>query len=125
MAKDRRCGLGEARSQPIETAAGRARVVQDRDRGVLHIDGFLGRQEPAQLRRVHVATHRRHRRTERLDLREHLAAHDVPGMQDQVGAAHHLDAARRDHAAAAWKVCVGDDRDQHGACFNMHAWTIR
>ena len=79
--------LREASSHPCEPSRGRAGVVQhgDRDAARSHERG-LGQRIP-HLGPVHVSVHADHVcRSERLQLPQHRQRHEVPGVDDQVGA---------------------------------------
>ena len=90
-------------------------VVEHRDPRAARLDHAGGREHPPQRLVVDVAVHAVDRRPEPpASILQHLDAHEVAGVQDQVGGAQLGDAARRQRPRAARHVGVGDDRDPHG-----------
>jgi len=92
-----------------------AGVVEHPDLQVVGVHHALRGHPAPHVHRVHVAVHGRERRPDRLDLLERLHGDEVPGVEDQVGGAHALDALVRNVPRSARQVGVRDHRDQHVA----------
>ena len=79
----------------------------------------LGREQPAQLVGVDVAVHARQRRTDPLELAQHLDGREVAGVEQQVGARDALDEGVGQPPRAARHVGVGDDGDERSRVYTQ------
>jgi hypothetical protein len=107
--------LAEAPPHPLEAIGARAGVVDHRDAGTSRLDDPLLGQQPPQLGAVHVAVHANERRSDRLEVAQHLERREVAGVQEQVRRPDPLDARVGQPPRPARHVRVGYDGDDHRA----------
>jgi len=101
----------EPRGEPFLAPDAWAGVVNHADPEPAHLDDLLLRQGRLQCGLVHVPAHALHRRTERAQFVEERGRHEVPGVQDEIGATQELEAGGRQRPRSAREMRVGDDGD--------------
>ncbi len=101
----------EPAGQPLCAPLRLAGVVRHPDARLPHLDDAAAREELLQLVVVHVPVDGLER-PERAQLGEDPRLHEVARVEDQVRALEIREALGGDPARSAWKVRVGDDRDE-------------
>jgi hypothetical protein len=115
MAVDDRAATGELRAEPRRPPSRRSRNVHHPDPRSAGLDHMSLRQRSLQHRLVHVPEHGLDRRPEPAQLVENSGRDEVAAVEDQIGRAAELDAARRKLALSARQVSVRDDRERRRA----------
>lgn len=104
----------EPAGQPLCAPMRLAGVVRHPDARIPHLDDATAREELLQLVVVHVAVDG-FERPERPQLGEDPRLNEVARVEDQVRTLKIGKALAGDRARSAWKVRVGDDRDERQA----------
>ncbi len=116
MAVDDGVAVLEPAGQPLYAALRLAGVVGYPDARLPHLDDAAAREKLLQLAVVHVPVDG-FERPERAQLREDPRLHEVARVEDQLRTLEIREALGRDPARSAWKVGVGDDRDERQVFF--------
>ena len=103
--------IGEARREARLPPCAGAGIVEHPDPRAVELDDPLARQRFLQRRLVHVPLHALERGTEPAQLFEERRGHEVPAVEDQVGALQQAQTLIRKRPRASREVRVRDDRD--------------
>ena len=115
VAEHDRVGVGEAFAHSLEPPGRRAGVMDHPDPDACQLHGPPLREPHLQLPAVDVSPHPVDRRTERLEVFQHLQLHEVAGVQDRVRLLEPLHARVGQPARPARQMRVRDHRDDHPA----------
>ena len=116
MAVDDGVAAFEPAGQPLCAALRLAGAVRHPDTRLPHLDDAAARKKLLQLVIVHVPVDG-FERPERAQLGEDARLHEVARVEDQLRTLEIREALGRDPARSAWKVRVGDDRDERQVFF--------